>query len=997
MASRPGKRDSRTRTPPEKKRSKGLEVFTPPVLEEPEPPSNGILSGEEIQALAIRVEDLEKLHAPRPPPDEQKPPVTSRVLVRKHRPEEKAKRTNLVVARPATSDAAPKGLDYAGLKVPHVDCTGQVPPHSILGSLQELKREAVARGNTQLAELIPDSPSPASLHQSSSKDEMKDRGKDESCWAPPKQHRALENWNYHMGLRKLQMRNLSKHLETPTNELLMNIDDYRRVQEERTLIDRCLPAIQDGKGYRAGSEFWNQPVHIGDELSGLTITLTQQQRGYPEPLIHVQKPKTIQLETGPGYPTKRSHVHSSWDKSIYLLQRRLELRPILEELSFTEPEIEGLEVIGKGRPYTSMSVSNHCLHEQKEEMPQNEKETLDPLKDYPDVIPEIVLGPSIQFCGQPARWIGSNCSHREEIGISARMTFEAVAGDKATSVMEVANDGTTAIWYEWRRLPYPVGLPEICTDRSVQRFYFNTNSGVILPGDTKAFSFLFRSPSAGIFSESWEFCTHPVLLGGASLQLSLFGISLYEDKTAELRRAVQSELEAKEAVVIAEELLLDLLSDVRSPERPRSPMDSYVTEEDLFKMKNPQLYYKDHIVREMHAVWKHQVDVPTVEEGEDSKSHPTEVVVDSKLLSTTEVPNLKSLPYTEVRDPKTATSTEIRDPERLLSIEVRDLKSPTVEQVRGLKGASATEFSDSQHSIKGKSSTVEEVRNTMNLAAGEVRNSISLPEKLEGPSSSWNLSLEDFKQAMLSIHDEEHREAVLSQLNKGIVELSFPLEETQPDLLYQTCLQLWRETIDGLVNHSILLRSILGLPEKEPPEELVQEEAVEPRRASKFGREEKKGGGLKEEKKITGSREKEEKKGATKPLGKDRSSEKEDRPVSRKSKGKEDKRGLRLSRDSKDLTSSTDSLEHLALEHKIQQPDPAAQAEYQEKLYTQVYGLLVSLVENLVYFSEGLKNETVLTEEEEVELYMLCGGTGFGNLHKQDRTGFLCKMGGEAC
>ncbi|XP_069056166.1 MYCBP-associated protein isoform X3 [Pleurodeles waltl] len=898
MASRPGKRDSRTRTPPEKKRSKGLEVFTPPVLEEPEPPSNGILSGEEIQALAIRVEDLEKLHAPRPPPDEQKPPVTSRVLVRKHRPEEKAKRTNLVVARPATSDAAPKGLDYAGLKVPHVDCTGQVPPHSILGSLQELKREAVARGNTQLAELIPDSPSPASLHQSSSKDEMKDRGKDESCWAPPKQHRALENWNYHMGLRKLQMRNLSKHLETPTNELLMNIDDYRRVQEERTLIDRCLPAIQDGKGYRAGSEFWNQPVHIGDELSGLTITLTQQQRGYPEPLIHVQKPKTIQLETGPGYPTKRSHVHSSWDKSIYLLQRRLELRPILEELSFTEPEIEGLEVIGKGRPYTSMSVSNHCLHEQKEEMPQNEKETLDPLKDYPDVIPEIVLGPSIQFCGQPARWIGSNCSHREEIGISARMTFEAVAGDKATSVMEVANDGTTAIWYEWRRLPYPVGLPEICTDRSVQRFYFNTNSGVILPGDTKAFSFLFRSPSAGIFSESWEFCTHPVLLGGASLQLSLFGISLYEDKTAELRRAVQSELEAKEAVVIAEELLLDLLSDVRSPERPRSPMDSYVTEEDLFKMKNPQLYYKDHIVREMHAVWKHQVDVPTVEEGEDSKSHPTEVVVDSKLLSTTEVPNLKSLPYTE---------------------------------------------------------------------------------------------------AMLSIHDEEHREAVLSQLNKGIVELSFPLEETQPDLLYQTCLQLWRETIDGLVNHSILLRSILGLPEKEPPEELVQEEAVEPRRASKFGREEKKGGGLKEEKKITGSREKEEKKGATKPLGKDRSSEKEDRPVSRKSKGKEDKRGLRLSRDSKDLTSSTDSLEHLALEHKIQQPDPAAQAEYQEKLYTQVYGLLVSLVENLVYFSEGLKNETVLTEEEEVELYMLCGGTGFGNLHKQDRTGFLCKMGGEAC
>ncbi|XP_078510578.1 MYCBP-associated protein isoform X2 [Lissotriton helveticus] len=907
-----------------------------------------------------------QLRVPRPPPDEQRTPVTSRVLVRKHRPEEKVKKTNLVVARAAPSDAAPKGLDYAGLKVPHVDCVGQILPHSILGSLQELKREAVARGNTQLVELIPDPPSPANLLQSAITHEMKDRGTDESCWAPPNQHRALENWNYHMGLRKEQLRNLSKHLAKPANELLMNIDDYRMRQEERNLIDRCLPAIQDGKGYRAGSEFWNQPKHIGDELSGLTVTLTQKERGYPEPLIHVRKPRTIQLEAGSVCPTKRSRVSASWDKSIYLLQRRLELRPILEELNFTEPEIEGLEVIGKGRPYTSTSVWNQCLHEQNEELPQNGKENFDPLEDYPDVIPELFLGPSIQFCGQPARWIGSNCSHREEIGISARMTFEALAGDKATSVMEVANDGTTAIWYEWRRLPYPAGLPEICTDRSMQRFYFNTNSGVILPGDTKAFSFLFRSLSPGIFSESWEFCTHPVLLGGASLQLSLFGISLYEDKTAELRQALESELEAKEAVVIAEELLLDLLSGVRSPERPPSPINTYVSEEDLFRMKNPQLYYKDHVVREMHGVWKHQVDFPTVEEDEDSKIHPTEVGVDSKMLSVTEVPDLKNLPYTEVRDSKTAPSTEIRHPKSLPSIEIRDLKSPAPEQVRDLKGASATESSSSQHPIKDKSSTIEEVRGTMSLAIREVRSHIIHPEKLEGPASSWNLSLDDFKQAMLSIHDEEQREAILSQLNKGVLDLSFPLEETQPDLLYQTCLQLWREAIDGMVNHSIMLRSILGLPEKESLGEVVQEEEVDLRRASKVGREDKKGGGLKEEKKSTGSREK----GATKPPGKDRSSEKEDRPVSRKTKGKEDKRGVRISRDSKDLTASTDSLDGLAPEHKMQHPDPAVQAEYQEKLYTQVYQLLMSLVENLVYLSEGLKNETVLTEEEEVELYM---------------------------
>ncbi|XP_069510989.1 MYCBP-associated protein isoform X2 [Ambystoma mexicanum] len=654
------------------------------------------------------------------------------------------------------------------------------------------------------------------------------------------------------------------HLGTPANDLLMNMTDgYRQIREERTLIDRCIPAIDYGKGYRAGSEFWNQPMYIGDELTGVTLTLTQQQRGYPEPLVHVQKPPIVQLETGAGYSEKRANVQYSWDKSIYRMRRRRELRPILEELNFTEPEVDGLEVIGRGRPYTSMSVYNRGLCEEEEETVKANKENTDPLDNYPDVIPEIILGPSLQFCGQPARWIGSNCAHREEIGISARVTFEALAGDKASSVLEVANDGTTAIWYEWRRLPHPISLPDICTDRRVQRFYFNTSSGVILPGEKKAFSFLFRSPSAGIFSESWEFCTHPVLLGGASLQLSLFGIALYEDKTSEVRLELQRELEAREAIAIAEAILQELLSGVRSPERPRSPMDGYITEAELFNKQNPQLYYKDQVVRELHQHWKHYVDTLPAEDGGESKSLSIEEIIDSNILPTTE--------------------------------------------------------------------------------------------------------------AMLSIPEEDQRESVLSQLNKGIMEMSFPEQETQPELLYHTCLQLWREVIDGLVTHSISLRSILGLPEKESMGEMPHEEAVDPKRIGKGMKDEKKGGAAREERRSIGGREREDKKGTSKLTGKDKSADKEERPGSRKTKGKEEKRGVKItppSRESKDFSASSDSLDPLALEPKIQQVDPAVQAEYQEKLYTQVYGLLVSLVENLEYFSEGLKKERILKEEEEVELYM---------------------------
>jgi hypothetical protein len=54
-------------------------------------------------------------------------------------------------------------------------------------------------------------------------------------------------------------------------------------------------------------------------------------------------------------------------------------------------------------------------------------------------------------------------------------------------------------------------------------------SGVILPGETKNFTFFFKSSKAGIFRESWEFGTHPTLLGGALLQVNLYAVSLAQD------------------------------------------------------------------------------------------------------------------------------------------------------------------------------------------------------------------------------------------------------------------------------------------------------------------------------------------------------------------------------------------------------------------------------------------------------------------------------------
>jgi len=46
-------------------------------------------------------------------------------------------------------------------------------------------------------------------------------------------------------------------------------DTYREKQELRYLIDRSIPAVDYGKGYRVGSEFWMQRPLIGEEDSGI--------------------------------------------------------------------------------------------------------------------------------------------------------------------------------------------------------------------------------------------------------------------------------------------------------------------------------------------------------------------------------------------------------------------------------------------------------------------------------------------------------------------------------------------------------------------------------------------------------------------------------------------------------------------------------------------------------------------------------------------------------
>ena len=95
---------------------------------------------------------------------------------------------------------------------------------------------------------------------------------------------------------------------------------------------------------------------------------------------------------------------------------------------------------------------------------------------------------------------------------------------------------------------FPIDLPqkipkqnpfEGCSTPRIQRFYFNTSSGVLLPGESLRFPFVFKSPNAGIFSETWQLDTRPVVCGGGALQITLRGVALQEDKNLKQRKEIE--------------------------------------------------------------------------------------------------------------------------------------------------------------------------------------------------------------------------------------------------------------------------------------------------------------------------------------------------------------------------------------------------------------------------------------------------------------------------
>ena len=70
---------------------------------------------------------------------------------------------------------------------------------------------------------------------------------------------------------------------------------------------------------------------------------------------------------------------------------------------------------------------------------------------------------------------GDDKSHRGETAHEARLNFTTGEGERDSGALTVANDGTTAIYFNWKKVFKPNHF-DIRREK-VQRFYFNAQNG----------------------------------------------------------------------------------------------------------------------------------------------------------------------------------------------------------------------------------------------------------------------------------------------------------------------------------------------------------------------------------------------------------------------------------------------------------------------------------------------------------------------------------------
>ncbi|KAK4473394.1 hypothetical protein MN116_002768 [Schistosoma mekongi] len=431
---------------------------------------------------------------------------------------------------------------------------------------------------------------------------------------------SLENWKLKIEQRKLMQQKLSGLMKRKPNDLLMNSgENAYEIQLTREKLDRVIPLINDGKGRRYMSEFWNQPEYIGNaNSSDICTTLTMKERGIYKPIEFIKCPDVVKKEKGilssefDKSDAIKENITTSKSQNTYLMDRTQEASDLLNYIVPYEPIMNDLAIIGqkvlKDHSNESVTIQNTNKMPEETTLPKTsqtlESEKLtNPLVDS-ETNESFVNEPSLYLNGYHLNW-QSIPSNPPQMSLDVHLTFENENPILQTDYIELLNNGNVVISYEWTRIPQKNHFQ---TDTKGNRvFYFDSKSGIIQPGDVFHLPVTLKSPHEGIHKEIWRFDTTPTLRGMSPVYVHFHAISVwpeYHQFCSFLAKDVFIQLDREANYRMVYKMLQNLIMNIQPKERPSSPIPEPNTEEEIFILSNPTFHYKHHVVHKLKQLYK---------------------------------------------------------------------------------------------------------------------------------------------------------------------------------------------------------------------------------------------------------------------------------------------------------------------------------------------------------------------------------------------------------
>jgi len=575
------------------------------------------------------------------------------------RPTQRVVVTKRVHGSSALDPTLKDGSEATTSSGPRYDDAGHMVPHSILGSKDEYvaaagydPTQSGSSATTRHASVdlaaMPTARASAAVAAAMNPDHPS------RIWPEGKEKRQLNRWTEAARDWERQESDLAAKLGRAPAELMMNSEaQYRRVKEKREQVDITLSdpsamrSFEKGHGYRVRSEYWAQP---NITKSGLQTTLTMRQRGLnsaPESFTYVSKPASVLDELHQaGRPAGAALDRTiPFFRTSYIQERGADLREAVEQLFPHEPDVAGLEVVGRAilspdclgfagtvatsladEPQADLAVDTDAHSESVAVAESTPRENAHEAAHHASVQP----GPHLKIVG----------TDETRGGGATRVHFQTSVGAAEMASLVLENRGTTALIVSWHKVEAPNALGKV--EDNAQRFFFDHRPVTILPGERRALPVQFRSRVGGMFLETWAASVLPSV--GADCEVCFCGTAIREDEFQPAREAVEAALEK----ALMRRAIADMLHTLITRIHPRNHEAIFgappPTLEERFMKANAALAERegwtfcDRIVRDLQLLYRRVIaqewatsNVPqqaSAHDGADAKGARKEEIAD---------------------------------------------------------------------------------------------------------------------------------------------------------------------------------------------------------------------------------------------------------------------------------------------------------------------------------------------------------------------------------